>query len=122
MTIYSSGVRIHELAMLKISDIDSKSMRIFICGGKGGKDRYTLLSPICLKILRKYWKEYKPKYWLFENSDRTSHISVGSIQEAFGKVVKRAGIQKHATVHTLRHSFATHLIENGTSLVVIRAD
>jgi integrase/recombinase XerD len=62
MTIYSSGIRIHELATLKISDIDSKAMRIFVDSGKGGKDRYTLLSQVCLETLREYWKEYKPKY------------------------------------------------------------
>jgi integrase/recombinase XerD len=120
MTIYSSGIRIHELVTLKISDIDSKSMRIFVDGGKGGKDRYTILSQICLETLREYWKEYKPKYWLFENRAKTNHIPDDNVQNAFKSAVKRAGIKKDVSVHTLRHSFATHLLENGTSILIIK--
>jgi len=119
MTIYGSGLRLSEAASLKISDIDSKNMRIFIEQGKGKKDRYVLLSQVNLEILREYWKQYKPKFWLFEGYEKNSRISTRAIQDAFKKHLKKASINKKASVHTLRHSFATHLLENGTSIFYI---
>lgn len=120
MTIYGSGLRLSEVASLKISDIDSKNMRIFIEQGKGNKDRYVLLSQFNLEILREYWKEYKPRYWLFEGREKGSRISTRTIQDAFKKNLKKAGIHKKASVHTVRHAFATHLLENGASIFYIR--
>lgn len=120
MTVYGSGLRLSEIAALKISDIDSKNMRIFIQQGKGRKDRYALLSQSNLEILREYWKEYKPRYWLFEGKEKGSRISTRAIQDAFKKNLKKASITKNASLHTLRHSFATHLLEDGTSIFYIR--
>jgi site-specific recombinase XerD len=119
MTIYSGGLRLSEVVSLKIGDIDSKRMMIFIRGGKGRKDRYTLLSKQLLKNLKAYYKVEKPKTWLFEGTFGGQY-SMHSIQQIMANAVKAAGIKKHATVHTLRHSFATHLLENGTDLRYIQ--
>ena len=116
MITYSSGLRISEAARLKISDIDGKRMMVWVQQGKGGKDRYTILSQTALECLRQYWREYRPKQWLFEGTKEDAPITVSSIHQIFHKAKKRAGIAKPASVHTLRHSFATHLIEAGTSL------
>jgi site-specific recombinase XerD len=116
MITYSSGLRASETARLKITDIDSKRMTVRIAQGKGGKDRYSILSQTTLELLREYWKKYHPKEWLFPGAKEKDHISTNSIQQLFYKAKKRAGITKPASVHTLRHSFATHLIEAGTSL------
>ncbi len=113
---YSSGLRISEAARMKLADIDSKRMMVRIRQGKGGKDRYSLLSHTALECLRGYWRKYRPKDWLFEGMDKSRHISTSSIHQIFCNAKKRAGITKPASVHTLRHSFATHLIEGGTSL------
>lgn len=116
MMTYSSGLRVSEAARLKISDIDSKRMMVRIRQGKGGKDRYSILSHASLECLRVYWRKYHPKEWLFEGMDKDKSISTSSIRSTFNNAKQRAGIKKPATVHTLRHSFATHLIEAGTSL------
>jgi integrase/recombinase XerD len=116
MITYSSGLRASEAAHLKISDIDSKRMMVRIRQGKGGKDRYSILSHAALKCLRHYWKKYRSTDWLFEGLNKDDHISIRSIQELFYDAKKRAGITKPASVHTLRHSFATHLLESGTNL------
>jgi site-specific recombinase XerD len=116
MITYSSGLRERETTRLKITDIDSKRMMVRVQDGKGGKDRYTILSRTALECLRQYWKKYHPKNWLFEGQKKGNHISARSIQEIVSRAKKRAGITKPATPHTLRHSFATHLIEAGTSL------
>lgn len=120
MTIYGSGLRLSEIAALRVSDIDSKNMRIFVQQGKGKKDRYVLLSQANLEILREYWKKYRPQYWLFEGREKGSHISGRGVQDIFKKYLKKASITKKASIHTLRHSFATHLLEDGTSLFHIR--
>ena len=116
MIIYSSGLRISEASRLKITDIDSKRMMVRVEQGKGGKDRYTILAETALDHLRQYWRQYHPKEWLFEGQKDNAHISVSSIYQIFCEAKERAGITKPASVHTLRHSFATHLIEAGTSL------
>ena len=116
MITYSAGLRISEAARLKITDIDSKRMMVWVQQGKGGKDRYTILSHTALECLRQYWRQYHPKEWLFEGQKEGTHICISSIHQIFCKAKKRAGITKPASVHTLRHSFATHLIEAGTSL------
>lgn len=119
-TIYSSGLRLAEATTLKVSDIDSKNMRIFIQQAKGKKDRYVLLSQKNLELLREYWKQYRPKYWLFDGMEKDSHITRRGIYDIFKRHLHKSGITKKATVHTLRHSFATHLLENGASIFYIR--
>ncbi len=114
--IYSAGLRTSEAAQLKISNIDSSRMQIRIENSKGAKDRYTILSEKTLQILREYWKTYKPEDWLFPGQYGKSHISYKGISLIFNKYKKQAGITKSATVHSLRHSFATHLLENGADL------
>ena len=116
MITYSAGLRISETSRLKITDIDSKRMMVRVEQGKGGRDRYTILAQTVLDHLRQYWRQYHPKEWLFECQKDNTHISVSSIYQIFCEAKKRAGITKPASVHTLRHSFATHLIEAGTSL------
>ena len=119
MTIYSAGLRISEAIKLKITDIDSNRMQMRIEQGKGKKDRYTLLSVKTLEILKKYYREYRPSYWLFEGQTGGQY-SEKSIQNVFHKAKDAANINKRATVHTLRHSFGTHLLENGTDLRYIQ--
>jgi integrase/recombinase XerD len=120
MLTYSAGLRAKETARLKITDIDSKRMMIRVGQGKGNKDRYTLLSQIALETLRQYWKEYKPKLWLFPGANPENYISVSYIQVGFKRAKAKAGITKPATCHTLRHSFATHLLEAGVDLHTIQ--
>jgi len=120
MTIYSSGLRIGEAINLKIKDIDSARMQVRVEQGKGKKDRYTLLSVKNLELLRRYFLEYKPKFWLFEGANGEIY-SKKSIQMILKKAVEKVGIKKHITVHTLRHSFATHLLEAGTDLRYIQS-
>lgn len=119
MTIYSGGLRISEAINLKIKDIDSKRMQIRVEQSKGKKDRYTLLGTTTLKVLRKYVAEYKPRLWLFEGEPGAQY-SVSSIRHIFYTAVKAVGIQKKVSVHTLRHSFATHLLESGTDMRYIQ--
>lgn len=113
---YSAGLRISETARLKVSDIDSKRMMVRVQQGKGGKDRYSILSKTALECLRQYWRVYRPKEWLFEGQKEGTHICISSIRQIFLEAKKCAGITKPVSPHTLRHSFATHLIEAGTSL------
>lgn len=120
ITIYATGLRVSEAANLKILDIDSRNMQIKVVQGKGKKDRYTLLSPKNLAVLRDYWKYYHPKEWLFPGNSIDKPISTRTIQKFFKTARIKAGIKKEATVHTLRHSFATHLVEAGTSIYHIQ--
>jgi integrase/recombinase XerD len=119
MAIYSGGLRLSEVVALKVSDVDSKRMKIFIKGGKGNKDRYTLLSRELLKWLRQYYKKEKPVKWLFEGITGGQY-SMRSVQNIMRDAVRNAGIRKYTTVHTLRHSFATHMLENGVDLRYIQ--
>ena len=120
LTIYSSGIRISEALNLKISDIDSKSMRIKINSGKGNKDRYTILGQENLNLLRAYYKIFKPQSYLFTGVNSDIPLQARNIQKIFQDAKTKAGIIKPATVHTLRHSFATHLLEMGTDLRTIQ--
>ena len=120
MLIYSAGLRVGEAVRLKIEDIDSQRRLIYLKGAKGKKDRYTILSDVALGSLRKYYKEYKPKDYLFEGAEGRRHLSERSVQNVFGRAVKAAGIRKQVTVHSLRHSFATHLLESGVDLRYIQ--
>ena len=116
--IYSAGLRVSEAAKLKVNQIDPDRMQIFVKDGKGGTDRYALLSPTTLKLLRDYIQEYKPVDYLFYARDKNKMkcFSVRSIQRAFKDALLKAGITKNASVHTLRHSFATHLLEAGVNM------
>jgi len=116
MTTYSAGLRVSETAHLKICDVDSKRMQLRVAQGKGKKDRYALLSPVTLNLLRDYWRQYRPFSWLFPGRSPERPISTRSIQKVFKDAKRKAGIKKPATVHTLRHSFATHLLEAGTDI------
>ncbi|MDO9154932.1 MAG: tyrosine-type recombinase/integrase, partial [Paludibacter sp.] len=119
MTIYSGGLRISELINLRVKDIDSDRMQIRIQQSKGKKDRYTLLSKKTLLYLRQYFKEYKPKEWLFEGEGGGQYAD-SSIYKIFKTALKQAKINKNVSIHSLRHSFATHLLENGTDLRYIQ--
>jgi integrase/recombinase XerD len=119
LTIYATGIRLGELINLRVEDIDSKRMSVHIVSGKGNKDRYTVLSPILLKYLRHYFQVYMPQYWLFEGQDGGQY-SPRSVQNVLRNAIRESGINAFGTVHTLRHSFATHLLENGTDLRYIQ--
>jgi len=117
--IYSAGLRISETVNLKLSDIDSDRKLIHIRGAKGKKDRTTILSKTVLEILRNYYRQYKPNDYLFQGQSGGQY-SVKSIQNIVRKAVNKTDIKKHVTVHTLRHSFATHLLEHGTDIRYIQ--
>lgn len=118
--LYSAGLRLSECAFLKLSDIDSKRMIIRIEKGKGNKDRNAVLSHRTLELLREYYKEYRPDYWLFESSFKEKPTSARRIQDYVRIAGRKSGITKHVTAHILRHSFATHLLEAGHPLTVIQ--
>lgn len=117
--IYSAGLRISEAVQMEIKDIDSENMRIWVRGAKGKKDRITVLSPTMLALLRDYYRQERPSRYLFEGPDHAQY-SVSSIRAIFHRAKKRAKVKTPGTVHTLRHSFATHLLENGTNLRYIQ--
>ena len=120
---YGGGLRISEVAALRVKDIDSKSMRIFVRAGKGNKDRYTLLSNECLCTLREYWTIYRPKHpegWLFLGTFGKNHITDAAIGNAFDKWSGHVGITKSVSMHSLRHGFATHLLEDGADIFQIK--
>ena len=118
MTIYATGLRVGELVRLKACDIDSKRMQVRVNNGKGRKDRYTLLSQKLLEELRAYWRSRQLKEYLFVGRDINKPMDVKAAQRAYNITAKAAGITKGGGPHILRHSFATHLLENGMSLVV----
>jgi len=127
MTAYSAGLRVSEICKLKISDIDSVSMRILVKNGKGGKDRYTVLSQKTLDILREYWRQYRSfvkkhvNDYLFVSKRRNAnHISKNMVQYIFKAAVERAGIKKDVSIHSLRTCFATHLLESGMDIYRIK--
>ena len=117
VTTYSAGLRISETLNLKKSDIDSERMSIRVDQGKGKKDRYSMLSLLNLTLLREYYKQKQPQGdWLFPGPKPEKHLGYAAARVVFVNAKKKAGIHKKATVHTLRHSFATHLLENGTDI------
>ena len=121
MLLYSSGMRVSEIANCKIADIDSKNMRIKVVQGKGAKDRYTIMSEQVLLELRAYYLIYKPKEYLFNGYKAGKRYSVRSIQHLMQKALLKVGLEsKNYTIHTIRHSFATHLLDNGTDLYTIK--
>lgn len=119
LLIYSAGLRLGELLNLKIEDIDSKRLNIHIKQAKGKKDRYVILSEKVLTLLRKYFKQYKPVEYLIEGA-QGGRYSDKSVQSIMKQSLKKAGIRKKATVHSLRHSFATHLLDEGTDIRFIQ--
>lgn len=116
MTLYSAGLRLHELTALRPQDIDSARMRIRIREGKGSKERHVLLSPTLLAVLREYFRQYRPGRWLFYGSERELPIPARSVQKMIEHQARRAGLQRRVSPHVLRHSFATHLLDHGTSV------
>ena len=123
-TVYSCGLRLQETLNLQVSDIDSERMRIHVHRGKGAKDRYVPLPEACLDILRSYWKLHRNATWIFprlgrsskEGPTATTPMNKASVQGALRRVLKQLKIKKRVSVHTLRHSYATHLLEAGVNI------
>lgn len=120
MVLYGAGLRVSEVVALRLSDIDSSRGQIAVRQAKGFKDRYVPLSPTLLHSLREYWKLYRPKEFLFESSMGGGPLSVRTAQAIFQNAKAAAGLRKRASAHTLRHSYATHLLEAGTDLLTIK--
>lgn len=121
MTMYSGGLRLNEALHLRISDIDSELNRIRVRRGKGDQERNVILSSVLLIHLRQYWRTYRPQTWLFPGARRSKPVSAGTVQRSFRESVRLAGIKRRASSHSLRHSFATHLLENGVNIRYIQA-
>lgn len=120
MTCYAAGLRVGELVRLQPTDIHSERMLIRVDQGKGRKDRYTLLSPRLLEELRAYWRAARPGAWLFPGGDRSGPLPVATAQRVYYTAKARAGITHGHGIHSLRHSFATHLLEAGVDLPTIQ--
>jgi integrase/recombinase XerD len=120
MTTYAAGLRVGEVVRLRLTDIESDRMLIRVNQGKGRKDRYTLLSARLLAELRAYWKLYRPSQWLFTGKDRTQPMPIATAQKIYYHTKRVAGITHGKGIHTLRHSFATHLLEAGVDLRTIQ--
>ncbi len=120
MLMYSAGLRISEVVKLTVNDIDSTEHVIIVRQGKGNKDRYTPLSHHMLSELRHYWKRYRPVDFLFLSQKTKQPISTRNVRTFFAKALAKMKSKKHVTVHSLRHSFATHLLEGGTDLIDIK--
>src|SRR5271163_854457 len=117
---YGAGLRVSEVATLKVSDIDSKRMMLRVEQGKGRKDRHAMLSPVLLDLLRDWWRIARPTAWLFTGQDPLQPISTRQLNRACHAAAVMAEIRKRVTPHTLRHSFATHLLEQNTDIRVIQ--
>jgi integrase/recombinase XerD len=120
MTAYAAGLRVSEVTRLRVADIDSARMVIRVRHGKGQKDRYVMLSPRLLEVLRAYWTAARPGDFLFPGAAADRPLTTGSVRKVCYRARRAAGLDKHVTVHTLRHSFATHLLESGTDLRTIQ--
>jgi len=120
MTLYSGGLRLQEALQLRLADIDKAGMRIRIRAGKGGRDRYVMLSPTLLSALQDYFKQYRPEKWLFYGQSKSDPLQPRTIQKVIKAAALAAKIRKNVTPHVLRHSFATHLLERGTNLRYIQ--
>jgi site-specific recombinase XerD len=118
---YGAGLRVSEVVALKISDIDSQRMLIRVEQGKGRKDRYVMLSPHLLELLRAWYKQARPRGWLFPGRHPVQSMTTRQLTRACHEAAQAAGIEKRVSPHTLRHSFATHLLESGTDIRVIQA-
>ena len=120
MTMYAAGLRVSEVTRLKIRDVDSHRMCIRVEQGKGQKDRYVILSKKLLVRLRRYWEDYRPRYWLFADRMRSGHLPISTVEAVCKQARIDSGIKKPVTPHSLRHAFATHLLEAGTDLRTIQ--
>ena len=120
MTTYAAGLRVSEVVALQLTDIDAARSSLRIEQGKGGKDRYSLLSARLLEALRAYWREYRPVRWLFPARGGQKPLDSSSAQKIYYAAKQRAGITKQGGIHALRHAFATHLLEAGTDLHTIQ--
>jgi integrase/recombinase XerD len=120
MTAYGTGMRLKELVNLKITDIDSQRMTIFVRNSKGKKDRYTILPPKLLLELKQYYQLFQPKDWLFHSCKPGQQLSVDTVSRAFKVAKIKAGLTKEGGLHTLRHCFATHLLEEGTDIRTVQ--
>ncbi len=120
MTAYSTGLRVSELVNLKVSDLDYERMMIRVEQGKGRKDRYTILSERLLSVLQRYRRAYQPAVWMFFGKDRTRPMDISTAQKVYNLAKQKAGIQKGKGIHTLRHCFATHLLEARVDLPTIQ--
>jgi site-specific recombinase XerD len=119
-TTYAAGLRVSEVVRLRLQDIDAERMSLRVEQGKGGKDRYTLLSPRLLAELRAYWREYRPPQWLFSARGGQRPLDISTAQKFYYAAKRHAGITKRGGIHALRHAFATHLLEAGTDLHTIQ--
>lgn len=120
-TLYATGLRASELLALRPGDIDSRRMLIRVNQGKGRKDRFVMLSPRLLDLLREYWRACRPRTWLFPGPDPERPMTRRGLESLCDHMAKRAGLRKRVTPHQLRHSFATHLLESGTNIRTIQA-
>jgi integrase/recombinase XerD len=118
--VYSSGLRVSEAVRLRPEHIESDQMMVRVEQGKGRKDRYTVLSKKCLEILREYWRAYQPGRWLFFGRDKNKPMPIGTAQRIFYNARKKTGITKGRGIHTLRHCFASHSMDEGVELYVIK--
>ena len=120
---YGSGLRSSEVVKLRVRDIDSKAMRIFVQRGKSNRDHYTVLSQTTLDALREYWRIYRPhspEGWLFPGTKNVGHMTRAGVAFAFDLVLQKTNIQKEVSTHSLRHAFATHMLEDGVELIKIK--
>ena len=116
LTTYAAGLRVSEVVALKVHDIDSERRVLRVEQGKGARDRTTLLSPRLLEVLRRYWQQERPEHWLFPSHDRQGHLCAGAAKWVYAQAKRRAQIDKPGGMHSLRHAFATHLLEAGVDL------
>jgi site-specific recombinase XerD len=116
LTAYAAGLRVSEVVALQVSDLDGERGVLRVRQGKGARDRMTLLSPRLLEALRAYWCHERPEPWLFPSRDRRGHLCAGAAKQLYAKAKQRANIQKAGGLHSLRHAFATHLLEAGVDL------
>jgi site-specific recombinase XerD len=119
-TAYAAGLRVSELVRLQVGDIDSRRMVVHVRCSKGRKDRLVPLSAVLLERLREHWRRWRPHRWLFPGHTPDGHLTIGQVQRLCRQAVRAAGITKKASMHTLRHSYATHLLEAGTDLITLQ--
>jgi integrase/recombinase XerD len=119
-TTYACGLRAGEVVCLRVADLDSRRMVLLVRQGKGQKDRQVPLSPVLLEELRAYWRRYRPTDWLFAGRGTSGHVHIGAVQRRFARLVRRLGFRKRVSLHTLRHSYATHLLEAGVDVVTLQ--
>ena len=120
LTVYSAGLRVSEVVKLQPIHIERSRKMIRIEQGKGRKDRYTVLSDTLLKTLENYWQTYRPGKWIFPGQTRVKHLTIDAAQQIYYKAKLQAGVERGRGIHTLRHSFATHLLEQGTRTYVLQ--